>query len=249
MHDVRPGTVQVWLIHSEVAPAALAELERTLDDSDRRRADALETAAHRRRFVVAHAAARRILARCLDTAPERIRWRPGPDGKLRVNGLHVDLSHSADLAALAISGTRGVGVDIQWCAPNLPAGQLSERFYPWPEARFVAAGRTAADVISRFARLWARKEAVVRAAGGRISRGLRLNVTGPGTGLVVHGPPLPGPYRVRDFAAPQGFHAAVALAGTAGFRVAGRWWDLTTHDAGAPLRQVGCDRVSTFANR
>jgi 4'-phosphopantetheinyl transferase len=249
MHDLRPGTAQVWLIHSKVAPSALTELERTLDDAERRRADELVEPAHRRRFVVAHAAARRILSRYLDTAPERIRWQAGPDGMRQAQGLRVNLSHTTDLVALAVSCTRGVGVDIQWCAPNLPAGQLSERFYAWPEARFVAAGRTAADVISRFARLWARKEAVVKAAGGRISRGLRLSVAGPGTGLVVHGPHLPGPFRVRDMPAPQGFHAAVALAGTAGFRVAGRWWDVDTDDAGAPVRQVGADRISTFVNR
>lgn len=220
--DLWAGVVQVWLIRCDVGPAELARLACGLDDADRRRADGFVREVDRRRFVVAHGAARRILGRYLRIAPQRLRWEIGAFGKPLVDGLRMNLSHSADLAVLAVSATRDVGVDIQWCAPSLPARRMSGRFYPEAEARFVAAGRTSTEAVSRFVRLWARKEAVVKAAGGRITRGLGLPVGGPGRSRVVSGPPLPGPFRVCDVPAPSGFHAAVALRGPTRFEVTHR---------------------------
>jgi 4'-phosphopantetheinyl transferase len=208
----------------------LAELESLLDDDERRRVEALRRPQLRRRFVAAHGAVRVIVGEYLGAAPEHIRWRTGRHGKPElagaVTGRQVNLSHSDDLAVVAVAEQRPVGVDIQRLPPSLDVVRMAARFYPEPETRFVASARTPAAQADRFVRLWARKEACVKAAGGRLMEGMPLPVRGgldrlPATGALVCDPTgtLPGQYLVRDVPVPPGFRAAVALAGTRPYRV------------------------------
>jgi 4'-phosphopantetheinyl transferase len=165
-----------------------------------------------------HDTVRAILGRRLGVPPERIEWRRGRNGKPELigaaAGLRANLSHSGGLAALAVAVGPDVGVDIQRLAPGLNAEGLAARYFRPDEARFVAEAAPA-ERLDRFVVLWARKEACLKAAGGRLAEGLRLPVlgeAGPGD-LVVRDPGgrLPGPYLVRDVPVPAGYRAAVAL--------------------------------------
>jgi 4'-phosphopantetheinyl transferase len=114
-----------------------------------------------------------------------------------------------------------VGVDIQHLVPGLQVAGLSARFFPPDEAGYVAAGRDASEQVDRFAQLWARKEAVVKAAGGRLWPNLKIAVRGRD---VVSCAEPAASHRVADVAAPPGFRAAVALTGAAPFAVAAACW-------------------------
>jgi 4'-phosphopantetheinyl transferase len=192
---------------------------------------------HRRWFVAAHGAVRAILARHLDVPPDEIGWAYGPHGKPELAGAlaparcgpHVSLSHSDGVALLAVAARR-VGVDIQRLPPRFDATGMALRYFPRAEAQYVAAAGESAAQIRRFIGLWARKEACVKVAGGRLMQGMALPVRaadGPGrTGVVVHQPaaPVTGPYLVRDLAAPSGFRAAVAVEGAQGYGIARHRW-------------------------
>ena len=91
---------------------------------------------------------------------------------------------------------------------------MSTRFYPPAEATYVATGRDASARADRFMRLWSRKEAAVKAAGGRLWPNLGIAVLGCD---VVSCAEPPGAHQVADVPAPAGFWAAVALAGAAPF--------------------------------
>jgi 4'-phosphopantetheinyl transferase len=238
---VAADPVRVWLIGAPRSARVLARLEGVLDDEERRRADRLLFEHQRRRFVVAHGAARVILGRLLGVPPARLCWERGAHGKpelampaaTRVGVLpRVSLSHSGELAVLAVSAVRPVGVDIQRLRDDLDAVAMSARYFTGREASFVAAAERPAGQLDRFARLWARKEACVKATGGRLMQGMALPVhpavRGPGRarGVLVSGTAdgLPGPYLVRDIPAPQGFRAAVALEGGGAYRVIARRW-------------------------
>jgi 4'-phosphopantetheinyl transferase len=84
---------------------------------------------------------------------------------------------------------------------------------------YVAAGRHAWTRANRFARLWVRKEAVVKAAGGRLWPNLKIPVRGRD---VVDCIEPPGTYRVAAVMVPDGYRAAVALAGPAPFAMQAR---------------------------
>ena len=210
--------VRVWIIPVDLPPEAAARCLAVLDDGERARAAAFLCERDRRQFAVAHGALRILAARELRETPSALRWDRGPYGKPALaapwSGLSTGLSHSADLVAVAIAADRAVGVDIQCLAPGPNVVALSARFYPPAEAAYVADGRDEAARADRFTRLWCRKEAVVKAAGGRLWPNLTIAVLG---GDVVGCAEPPGVHRVADVPAPAGFRAAVALSGAAPF--------------------------------
>jgi 4'-phosphopantetheinyl transferase len=210
----------VWIVAVNVAPETAARCWGVLDDGERARAGGFLSPRDRERFAIAHGALRILAGRELKTPPTGLTWTPGPDGKPALappwSGLHTSLSHSADMVAVATSTARPVGVDIQHLVPGLDAAGLSARFFPPGEARYVAAGRDSRERADRFAHLWARKEAVVKAFGGRLWPNLTIAVHGRD---VVGAAEPAGAHRVADVAAPAGFRAAVALTGTAPFLI------------------------------
>ncbi|MFI0944279.1 4'-phosphopantetheinyl transferase family protein [Streptomyces sp. NPDC021020] len=208
--------MQVWLVADRRSDPLVAELLGVLDDEERRRADAYRSADDRRRFVLAHGALRHIVAGALGAPPGGIRWARGPHGKPepagRWRGVHVNLSHSGEVAMVALCPSHPVGVDVQQVLPRLDAVAMARRWFPPQEAAAVLAAPGPEARANRFARLWARKEALTKAHGGRLAEGLRVAVP-PG------GPPPDTPaadawahgYRVHDIPAPAGYRAAVAL--------------------------------------
>jgi 4'-phosphopantetheinyl transferase len=226
---VTGDTVRVWLIRSDQPDTVVADLFNVLDDDERGRADALARDNDRRRFVVGHGAARLIVGRHLGAPAEQIRWRHGQHGKPelcgRWTGAQVNLSHSGDLNALAVTERRRVGVDVQQLVSNLDPTAMAARFFPPAEARFVAAAGNRDGCAGRFGRLWTRKEACVKACGGMLAQGLSLPVQGFGDVIVENpGGALPGPFLVRNVPVPAGFCASVALEGTGAYRLVRRWW-------------------------
>jgi 4'-phosphopantetheinyl transferase len=210
--------VRVWLVPVDVPPATAACCRDVLDDGERARAAAFDRPRDRLRFTVAHGALRILAGRALGTRPAALVWIPGPHGKPELvppwSGLHTSLSHSGDMIAAAISTGRPVGVDVQHLVPGLDTVGLSARFFPPDEAEYVAAGRDARARSDRFAYLWARKEAVVKAVGGRLWSNLKIAVRNRD---VVSCAEPARPHRVADVSAPASFRAAVALAGAAPF--------------------------------
>lgn len=218
--------VRVWIVAVDVPPAVLAACRDVLDEGERARAAAFSRPRDRQRFVVAHGALRILVGGQLEAPPSALRWIPGQDGKPELirpwSGLlHTSLSHSADLIAVATCIERPVGVDIQHLLPELDPAALTARYFPSDEAEYVAAGADRDARADRFARLWARKEAAVKAAGGRLWPNLKVAVRDQ-TEVTLAEPA--SSHRVADLPAPSGFHAAVALAGVTPFEVATGTW-------------------------
>ena len=212
--------VRIWIVPVDLPAEAVARCRDVLDDSERARAAALRSPRDQQRFTVAHGALRILAGRELGTRPATLTWTPGRHGKPELappwSGLHTSLSHSADLIAAAVSTDRAVGVDIQHLVPGLDTMGLSARFFPPDEASYVAAGRDARARADRFAHLWARKEAVVKAVGGRLWPNLTIAVRS--RDIVSCAEPASS-HRVADVTAPAGFRAAVALTGALPFVV------------------------------
>jgi 4'-phosphopantetheinyl transferase len=217
--------VRVWLVPVDVPPGIAAACWEVLDESERARAAAFLSARDRQRFVIGHGALRILAAGELGTRPDALSWASGLYGKPELahpwSGLHTSLSHSDDMIAAAASASRPVGVDIQNLVPGLDAVGLAARFFPPDEAGYVAAGQDASARAGRFAHLWVRKEAVVKAAGGRLWPNLAIAVRGRD---VVSCAKPAGSYRLADVTAPVGYRTAVALAGTAPFVLATARW-------------------------
>ena len=73
--------------------------------------------------------------------------------------------------------------------------------------------------------LWCRREACVKAYGGRLVQGLGMPLTGPGPLRPADAGPLgQGPCWVRDVPVPEEFRAAVAVDGARPFLLRSRRW-------------------------
>ncbi|WEH32433.1 4'-phosphopantetheinyl transferase superfamily protein [Streptomyces sp. AM 4-1-1] len=222
------GVVEIWRFPLDLPAPEVERLARVLDDAEHDRRAMLRAVEHRRRFTVSHARTRLVLGERLGVPPTLVRLRSGRYGKPELEGgagtrrWHFSLSHSGDLAVLALCHGREVGVDVEHIRPDRDVVSFAARWFGPDESDWVAEGG-GPDRVRRCLRLWTRKEACVKAAGGRLVQGLRLAVGQGPRPCVVDGPHgLPGTWTVADLPVGAGHVGAVAVRGVRPFRVLDR---------------------------
>ncbi len=167
----------VWRIGLERPSASVRQLRSELSADEEERAQRFHFDRDRVRFIVSHAALRRILGAYVDRPPGELRFCCGskdkPDLLDDCRGWEVrfNLSHSGDVALLAVTGAREVGVDVERIRPLDRRDQLARRFFS-PQEVAVLAGLPPESRSEAFFTCWTRKEAYLKAKGGGISIGL-----------------------------------------------------------------------------
>ncbi len=152
--------------------------------------------ADRRRYVVTRAALRLLLAFHLDRPARAIRFTYGSHGKPILSGTdegspHFNLTHSGDLAVIAVTGLGPVGVDVEVCRPINDFRGLAARFFAAEEqALLESLDDTAA--LEAFFLCWTRKEAVLKALGTGLSTGLEQVVVTCRPGMAARMVSVPG---------------------------------------------------------
>lgn len=164
--------VDLWVWSLEVDGRELQQLATILSDDEKTRAGRFVYDRDRRRFVVARGTLRKLLAPLFGVPPAAIVFAYAAQGKPSVPAapsLHFNLSHSENLAALAVSRQREIGVDIEHV--RALKEDVAERFF---SAREVTALRAmpADRQLEAFYRCWTRKEAIVKAIGEGLSHAL-----------------------------------------------------------------------------
>lgn len=151
--------------------AELAEWE-WLAPAERSRAERLVRPRDGRRFVRCRGALRTILGQLLDLPAAAVEFQVGPGGKpvLRSESesdrpaIRFNVSHSGELALIAVSRRRELGVDVEMTRPISQADRIVESYFTAAErAEFLAAPE--ADRPAAFIRGWTRKEAILKAQG------------------------------------------------------------------------------------
>jgi 4'-phosphopantetheinyl transferase len=192
------GEIHLWRAALD-EPRRLAGAEAVLSREEILRTRRFVHREDQERYIAAHGALRMVLGLYLALDPESLEFRPGPHGKPALvqtfTDLRFNLSHSADLALIAVARGRDVGVDVERVERDIEyepiAGQYFEPAEAW-ELRTAPPDERAA----RFFDLWTRKEAILKDEG---------------VGLVA-------PSRPHDFTALQvcpapGYTGAVASEG------------------------------------
>jgi len=137
-----------------------------LDEAERERAASFHFDEHRERYIRGRAMLRKLLSRHVGTSPSGLRFRVGERGKpdLPGAGVHFNLSHSNDRAAVAISRLPSVGIDIECFDRKVDVEGLSRRCFRPSECERLA--RLAGDERTRgFFWTWTAKEARMKATG------------------------------------------------------------------------------------
>jgi len=206
----------------DVASDVLQESTALLSAPEREQAGRLAFARDRRRFIVARARLRQLLATRLGVRPAAIELTSGPYGKpmlaprFRASELRFNVSHSADLAVYAFARGREIGVDVEAIRPIPDADKISARFFSAGEAAAYAALDAGSRPIA-FVNCWTRKEAFLKALGGGLNYPLdRIEVSlapdAPAT--IVRVADKPGDacgWRLASFTPARGFVGAVVV--------------------------------------
>ncbi|CAL9440655.1 hypothetical protein SUDANB120_02233 [Streptomyces sp. enrichment culture] len=211
----RGGAVAAWSLDTTldvVGGHRIAEALPLLDAEERDRAERFVRPGDRHRYVASHLGLRLLLGGYLGLAPEKVALIreacpccAAPHGRPAVAGAGVQfsLSHSDDMAYLAFAET-AVGVDVEKVPGDDVVADVIDLLHPSETAELAALPASARRM--PMARMWARKEACLKATGTGLADGLAEPYVGTGPDPA----PLAGWY-LTDLPAPPAYAAALAL--------------------------------------
>ncbi|GAA0911552.1 4'-phosphopantetheinyl transferase family protein [Streptomyces thermoalcalitolerans] len=208
--------VLLWCVSTRAPDRVVRTARLLLPAADRERMARLKSRTDQDAFALSRAVLRRCLGALTGEAPKALRFTRQDNGKPEVagagrdSGLAFSLSHTAGLTLLAVTWGGSVGTDVERVR-KVAAARIAARYFPADEAAAVAAlsGHEAWDL---FFRLWVRKEACVKAWGGRLREGMRVSVQPAHPGPTAVRSPDGRMWRVWSLACvPAPYRAAVAL--------------------------------------
>jgi 4'-phosphopantetheinyl transferase len=207
--------LRVWRVELDVGAAGVDAALAELSADERQWADRLRQPAHRRQFVVTRSALRRVLGSALGVAPKAVTLATGEHGKprLALDDLHFNLSHSGDLALIAVCRDHAVGVDVEQVGRGLSELDDIARLYFSSAEQAAYFALPPPERAQAFYRVWTRKEAVAKALG------LGMSLPGPSFDVSLAEPRLlrlgedagPAPWSVIDLDLPPTYVGAVAV--------------------------------------
>ena len=253
--DLGPSEVVYAFVSLADAPLDLDEA--LLDDGERARSMRFVRPPDRRRFVLAHAALRLFVARCLDVHPAAVRYESGVNGKPRLGrglpSLEFNLSHSGGWGLLAEARDRPVGMDVEQVRDVPEALSIADTHFSSAE-RQALRSMPAVERQEAFFRCWTRKEAVVKAIGDGLGRALSsFDVDlAPGslsalTQFDNRSGNVSG-WSLRDLTPPPGYAAAGAVAVPPG-APAPRWREVSREASNGATPQMVMHAVGDGGRR
>lgn len=159
-----PSVVHVWRINLSTS----IELEwPVLSPDEQARAQRFRFEPDRNRYVLSHGALRLLLGRYLNLKPTEIVFRRGDHGKPALDhdsDLRFNLSTSHQMALLAVTRQRELGIDIEYRNESHADRQVARHFF---SPREIAALNAVPPekYAEAFFNCWTRKEAYIKAIG------------------------------------------------------------------------------------
>jgi 4'-phosphopantetheinyl transferase len=165
--------VHCWTVRLDVASEESARLFATLTSDERSRCARLRFERDQRRFIVAHGVLREILGRYLGTDPGQLRFISNAFGKPALSPefgsrLKFNLSHSADLALIAVTADADIGVDVENIQPQSDYIEIARCFFSAAEVDHLNTLPSYLRAQAFFSH-WTKKEAYVKARGEGLS--------------------------------------------------------------------------------
>ena len=173
-----PQDIHIWKISLRPPRRWLPKLWDLLNGEEQHRAQRYKTQTLQDTFVTARGTLRLILQRYLHLDAAHIRFARGAHGKPYVSDpatsppLTFNLTHSRDLALLAIAANRQIGIDIEHYGRTANYPGMINRICSPPEQTFLN-DLPPEEQQKIFLTCWTRKEAYVKALGQGITFSLK----------------------------------------------------------------------------
>jgi len=168
------GEVHVWRIGLEQTDDQLERFRRTLATEELDRAGRFRFDRLQKHFLASRGFLRHVLARYLETKPGDLRFAYNDYGKPSLAGeqsLRFNMSHSHEVALLAVTRDAAVGVDVEHVRANFASEDIAKRFFSRLEVETFCS-LPEEEKVRAFFRCWARKEAYIKAIGKGLSEPL-----------------------------------------------------------------------------
>lgn len=216
--------VHVWRAPLEQTSDKVAAFFDLLATDEQHRANRFHFAKDRRRFIVARGIMRTLLGRYLNLSPESLEFSYSSFGKPalpEIDGgqeLHFNLTHSGNLALLAFTRRREVGVDVEELRENFDGLQLAEHYFSSREVAALHALPAQMHQLAFFT-CWTRKESYIKAIGEGLSHPLNcFDVSlAPGEPAALlchrHDPREISRWTLRELTPGHGYVAAMVVEG------------------------------------
>lgn len=157
------NAIDIWAFPLANLPSNASAL---LSKDELERANRFHFDRHRRRFIVARATLRLILAKYLQQDPAQLCFDYNKQGKPELDnqqGIEFNLSHSEDLALLAVGQFFPLGVDLEFFSSRPYEGIAKTLFSSLELKHFLALPNLLKP--QAFFHIWAQKEAFIKATG------------------------------------------------------------------------------------
>jgi 4'-phosphopantetheinyl transferase len=174
-------TVDVHRFDLDVAAARAGDLGRCLSAQELSRAGRLVSERDRLYWTACRGLLRQTLASYLGCRARAVTFTAGDNGKPRIDSdsgddgespLHFNLSHSGDVALLAVSRFGPLGIDVEFLRPIRDWAAVAKRWFS-PLEREQLWRLPEDERRDGFFRCWTRKEAVIKATGEGLSADLQ----------------------------------------------------------------------------
>jgi len=217
--------IDLWKISVSNPDPTLEYLAALLSSDETDRANRFVFEGDRINFIRVRGMLRIILGRYLQIPPGLVELRYGHGGKPQVDGLNpyrlcFNVSHSAEIALIAVGFGRDLGVDVEWIRRGIDEREIATHFFSPREIQELSS-LPGEQLTVGFFNCWTRKEAFVKALGTGLSFPLTAFDVSlrPGEPAAVtridRGPGEQMQWTLRDVSPGGDYAAALAVEGEA----------------------------------
>lgn len=169
--ELSENVVHIWTFDIRTLATVAEDLEVVLASDEMDRAAQFRFNHLRESFVRTHSTLRHLLGRYMDVHPAGIQFIYSPNGKpalASAENIQFNMTHSGNVAAIAITTDCPIGVDVEQIRPVENMLQIAEQFF-CPEETAEIISLPADDRECAFFWCWTRKEAYIKATGAGLA--------------------------------------------------------------------------------
>ena len=172
---IKSDSIDLWRV--DLSDSKLGELLSILSEDEVKRAGKFVFDKDRNTFVRTRGSLRLILAGCLKCAPDEIDFRFNEHGRPEIaaptlNTFNFNLTHSGDMALIAVSHGRTVGIDLNYLGQTRDWQPIAKRSFSIAEQKALFL-LPEAEMEKVFYQIWGQKEAYTKALGDGFSYGFQ----------------------------------------------------------------------------
>lgn len=163
--QLQQNEIHVWSADLNISAKLENDKLILLNSDERKQAERFHNNIHKKRYIAAHSTLRQILSFYVNILPQQIFFSRTEYNKpyLENSRLQFNMSHSHDIAVYAISLDNMIGVDIEEIKTKYTPEIVKRYFSQQENSQFNQLSDE--EKLISFYRIWARKEALIKAIG------------------------------------------------------------------------------------